>query len=113
MISKETFIDVMHRLQTLNDNMDAVDSAFAKLSPDFCGFFIPDVFKIIADILNECFNDEGDYVIEYCIYELDFLRNYKPDRAIDKDGNTIDLSTWDKVYDYLISNKEVKNENSL
>ena len=106
MISKETFVNIMNRLQTLNDNMDAANMAFKKLSPDFCGFFIPEVFNMVIDVLNEIFEDKEDWYLEYCIYELDFLRSFKMGDVISVDGDPIDLSTWEKVYDFLIENME-------
>ena len=36
MISKETFVNIMKRLETLDKNMEAVDVALTNLSPDFC-----------------------------------------------------------------------------
>ena len=36
MISKETFVEVMNKLETLDKKMNDVDVAMKALSPDFC-----------------------------------------------------------------------------
>ena len=100
MISKETFVDIMERLEALDSKMDAVDTAFKQLSPDFCGFYITESFDIVTGLLEEIFHDKHG-LLGYFMYELDFLRNYK-DGSVEVDGEPIDLSTWDKVYDHLV-----------
>lgn len=108
MISKETFINVMDRLETLNKKMDAVDTALRELSPDFGGFYIPDTLDIVVQLLKDVFKDEDDW-IEYFIYESDWLRIFElGDVTVDE--KPIDLSTWEKAYEFLIEN--MKNNNN-
>lgn len=109
MISKETFINVMERLEILDKKMDAVDTALKELSPDFGGFYIPDTLDIVVEILKDVFNDEDEW-ISYFIYERDWLHDLELDDVI-MDGEPVDLSTWDKVYKFLIKNKN-ENENN-
>lgn len=106
MISKEAFINTMHRLEALDNKMDKADAALKELSPDFCGLYIPEVLDITVDILHDVFNDYENDSLGYFIYELDFLRKFKMGCVIDAHGNPTDLSTWDKVYDFLIENME-------
>lgn len=40
--------------------------------------------------------------IDYFINELDFGRKYKPGMITDDDDEDIDLSTAEKLYDYLV-----------
>lgn len=100
MISKETFVNTMNRLESLDNKIDAVDAAFKELSPDFCGFYITEPFDIVVDLLQEIFKDKHD-ALGYFIYELDFLHKFKLGCVI-KDNEPIDLSTWDRVYDHMI-----------
>lgn len=101
MISKETFVNIMERLETLDKNMEAVDVAFTNLSPDFCGFYVIEPFNIIIDLLKEIFKDKHDW-LGYFVYELDYLHKFHMG-CITQDNEPIDLSTWDKVYDYMVN----------
>ncbi|MDD6827954.1 MAG: hypothetical protein PUE12_17945 [Oscillospiraceae bacterium] len=108
MITKETFVKTMERLETLDKKMDAIDDAMRKLSPDFCGFYIPDVFDITIDTLEEAMGDKHKW-IGYCVYEENWLEDFKlGDVTIMREGNeeNIDLSTWDKVYDFIVWENE-------
>lgn len=101
MISKETFVNTMERLETLDKNMDAIDAAFKKLSPDFCGFYITEPFDIVVDLLKENFKDKHD-LLGYFVYELDYLHKFHMG-CVTQDNEPIDLSTWDKVYDHMVN----------
>lgn len=104
MISKETFVNTMKRLEELDTKMDAADAALKELCPDFCGLYITEPFDIVVDLLKDILKDKYDS-LGYFIYELDFLRNFHMG-CVTEDGEPIDLSTWDKVYDYMIKIKE-------
>lgn len=110
MISKETFVGIMYRLENLERNIDGVDDALHTLSPDFGGFHIPEAIDITLDLLREIFNDNTHELLEYFVYELDFLNKYKSGCVVDEDGNPVDLSTWGNVYDFLIKCMEDTNE---
>ena len=101
MISKEIFVNTMERLETLDKNMDAIDAAFKKLSPDFCGFYITEPFDIVVDLLKENFKDKHD-LLGYFVYELDYLHKFHMG-CVTQDNKPIDLSTWDKVYDHMVN----------
>ena len=105
MISKETFVNTMDRLEALDDKMHDVDFAFQKLSPNFCGFYIPEVLNIVMDLLEDLLDNKYEF-LEYCVYERDFLHDMKLGHVTDENGDPVDLSSWDKVYDFLIENKE-------
>ena len=105
MISKDRFVNTMNRLQELERKLDKADEAFHDLSPGFGGFHIPDVLDITLGILVDVFNDKNDW-IDYFVNELDFLKDYRVGCVCDGNDVPIDLSTWDKVYDFLIENME-------
>lgn len=106
MISKNTFVNIMKRLEALDNKMDKVDAAFKELSPDFCGFYLPECLDIVIAALSEVFNDKESDWLGYLVYELNFLNNFKMGMVTDKDNSPIDLSTWGEVYDFLIKNME-------
>lgn len=105
MISRDTFIETMCALEILDDKMDKVDDAMKNLCPDFGGFYIPEVFSIIMDVLKEMFQDEND-LLEYFVYELDFMNNYMHGDVLDENDQAIELNGWGDVYDYLIEKME-------
>ena len=102
MISTETFVEVMNKLETLDKKMNDVDVAMKALSPDFCGFYIPQAFYIVLDILTNIFNDKSDWLSHF-VFELDWLHDRKSGNVLVND-KPVDLSTWDKAYDFLINN---------
>ena len=104
MISKDTFVKTMTKLEALDKKMDNVDVAMKELCNDFCGFYIPDILDITLDILEDVFKDKGHW-ISYCALDLKWLHDHKLGSA-SVDGKDIDLSTWGKVYDFLIKNME-------
>ena len=104
MITKETFVKTMEQLETLNNKMDAVDATMKELDPDFCGFYIMDIFNITLNVLEEAMGDKEEW-ISYCVYEENWLEDFKlGDVTIMREGNeeNVDLSTWDKVYDFVV-----------
>ena len=105
MISKEFFVQTMNRLEELDEKMGKVDEAFKEFSPGFCGFYIPEIIDMTVDILREVFDDQEKNSLGYCVYELDFLRKYRVGRVM-VDDQPVDLSSWDKVYDFLIESME-------
>lgn len=105
MISKEMFVKVMQRLEALERQMDDVDAALHALSPDFGGFYVPEAISITMDMLHEMFDDE-DNLLEYFVYELNFLHDYKFGYVLDENDKPVDVGTWEKVYDFLTYNEE-------
>lgn len=106
MISKEFFVQTMNRLDELDEKMGKVDEAFKEFSPGFCGFYIPEIIDMTVDILREVFDDQENDSLGYCVYELDFLHKYRTGCVTEEDGQPVDLSSWDKVYDFLIESME-------
>lgn len=105
MISKETFVETMKRLEVLDKKMDDVDDALHALSPDFGGFYVPDTLEIVIDLLKNLFNDKDDW-LGYFVYECDFLNDLEPADVLDKYNCHVDLTSWHRVYDFLIKNME-------
>ena len=104
MISKETFVKVMTKLEELDRKMNDVDVAMNALCPDFCGFYISDAVGITLEILENIFQDNNDW-ISYLVFGLNWLNDYTS-HSVTVDDEHVDLSSWDKVYDFLIKNME-------
>lgn len=108
MISKEVFVETIEQLEDLDNRMDAVDSAMKDLNPDFCGFYVTDVFDVTINLLEEVFNDKENGWLAYFIYERDWLHNFKLGDVTIND-EPVEINNWENVYDFLISCMEEDN----
>ena len=107
-ISKEKFAEIMNRLKNYNDLQNKIDDLFKtnidNKENDFCnaGSICIGHESVVVELLENMFNSD---MISYWIYELDYGREYKEGCIQDKNGN-IDISTTEKLYDYLIKDME-------
>lgn len=106
-LSREDFTDIINRLKDSSDLVDKVDELFRnsrdKVECDFCsgaGLQISHEHTVVF-LLRKLLNDAYEY-IDYFIYELDYGRKYKPGMIKDENDQDIDLSTAEKLYDYLV-----------
>ena len=104
MISKETFVNTMNKLQTLDKKMNAVDKALKSLDSDFCSFYVTGIFDTTFDLLKEAMNDKDDW-IGYFVYERDWLRDFKLG-DVEVNGEPVKIYTWGDVYDFIINTGE-------
>lgn len=108
MISKEKFVSILEEMKELHDIEDKINELGRKCSNDSIrdfGFFsyMTCQDETIIDLLCTIFKDSD--IISWWIYDLDFGRAYKDGCITEDNGNTIiDLSTADKLYDYLVKN---------
>ena len=102
MISKETFIKTIERLEDLSNRMDVADRAMRGLCEDFGSFYICDAFNITTDVLSEIFNDKENDWLGYFIWECDWLHKFKLG-DIEIGGQSVVINNWGDVYDFLIS----------
>lgn len=110
MITKQEFVEIIERLRNYNDLQEKINNLFDDLidnkEQDFCnaGSICIGHETIVVKLLENMFNDND--IISWWIYELDYGTSYKKGCIVDKDGKEIDLSTAEKLYDYLIDNME-------
>ena len=103
MISKKTFCDTLEALKKYYD----VQNEMSKLlrSNDIEGYgFIPfssEYETIIVNLLEEYMNDKT-HMISYWAFDCDYGREIEEDSVTDAESNNIDISTPEKLYDYLI-----------
>lgn len=100
MISKETFVKTMLELKSMDEKMDAVDTALKSLNPDFCGFYITSIFEITLELLTEVMNDTDEWIY-YFVYERDWLHNFEIGDVI-INGKHINIRNWEDVYDLIV-----------
>ena len=69
------------------------------------------MIEMLCDLMEIEYNRDpyiGDD-IQYFIYELNFGKSKYAVKAITVDGKTYDLSTAEKLYDYILESNKEKN----
>lgn len=112
-ITKEDFVYYIDTLKQIRNASDRLNDALASYdeTADFGGFTNFRVLILVEDLLNNLFKlerDEYGYTtISYFIEELNFGEDWGPECFQEADGTPIDISTSEKLYDYL--EKECRN----
>lgn len=106
MIPKKEFVEIIDKLREVNDFVKETNANARKLNDAI----ISDFFNasslsishedIVLQLLENMFN--GTDILSWWLYELDYGRKYKAGCIQDKDGKDIDLSTAEKLYDFLV-----------
>lgn len=102
MLSKEIFVECINFMKDRSDAVDKINEVFTDEFED--SVFYP-YFKyetMMGKVLKDTMCDENDW-IEWYLYEQDYGRGVKPDSVTEADGTPIDLTTPEKLYDFLIS----------
>lgn len=108
-ISKEKFVEIINRLKNYKELQDKIDELFKDNIDNRENDFINAASicigheSVVVELLENMFNSD---MISYWIYELDYGKNYKNGYVLDGVGNIIDLSTAEKLYEYLIKETE-------
>lgn len=107
MITKQEFVDIIDKLKEVNDFVNETNDKARKLNDAI----ISDFFNasslsishenIVVELLENMFNDKD--ILSWWLYDLDYGRKYKDGYITEADRTEIDLSTPEKLYDYLIS----------
>lgn len=113
-LSKKEFTKIINKLKNIDELENNVNSLFRKsnndMIRDFSYCMISASNSALIRILEKMFKDDDEF-ISYYIYELDYGKEYKEGSIIDKDNKPIDISTPEKLYDYLIYNMDgINNE---
>ena len=108
MITKKEFIDIINRLKKVDDFVNEVNSKAREvadpITTDFTNAYSLSIsFETdLVHVLENMFDTE---LISWWIYELEYGKEFKIGCLVDADGRTKpDLSTAEKLYDYLVSN---------
>lgn len=109
-ISKDRFVEITNRLKDYNDLQNKIDDLFKEnidnKEMDFvnAGSICIGHESVVVYLLENMFDTD---IISYWIYELDYGEKYTKGCIVDEELNEIDLSTAEKLYDYLIKEAEV------
>ena len=109
MITKQEFVDIIEKLKQVNDFVDETNKKARELNDAI----ISDFFNasslsishetIVVKLLENMFEDEED-TINWWLYEYDYGRNFSLG-DLEVNGIAIDLSTAEKLYDYLLESE--------
>ena len=109
-ISKEKFVEIINRLKSYNELQNKINDLFKEnidnKEMDFmnAGSICVGHESVVVYLLENMFDTD---MISYWIYELDYGREYKDGYVQEKKKKNIDISTAEKLYDYLIKETEV------
>ena len=110
MITKMQFVDIINKLKEVNDFVNETNDRARKLSDAVMSdFFNAQSLSIsheniVIELLEDMFN-AGD-IISWWIYDLEYGTKYKDGCITEEDGTIIDVSTAEKLYDYLKENNK-------
>ena len=113
MISKEKFVEIINKLRNYNYLQNKIDDLFRdnidNKEMDFvnAGSICVGHESVVIYLLENMFDTD---MISYWIYELDYGKKYKAGCVLDENMNEIDLSTPEKLYDYLVQDIESEGE---
>lgn len=116
MITKQEFVKIINRLRDYNDLQDKIQELFKdnidNQEMDFmnAGSISVGHETIVVKLLENMFNDRGNW-ISWWLYEQDYGRSVNIDDVFDEEiGKFVDLTTPEKLYDYLIKEMEENSE---
>lgn len=113
MITKQEFVNIINRLRSYNDLQDKIDDLFKEnidnKEADFmnAGSICIGHETIVVKLLENMFNDKD--TISWWIYECNYGRDFSLG-DLEVNGVEIDLSTVEKLYDYLVQDIESEGE---
>lgn len=114
MISKERFVEYINFIESLDDKehklQEGLENCFGRENVGYLYVFnevVPKMIEMLCDLMEIEYNRDrhiGDD-IQYFIYDLDFGKSKGAAEAVIIEGKTYDLSSAEKLYDYLLENK--------
>lgn len=106
MISKNRFVEIINTLKETDEFVTEVNEKAkglkdAKISDFFNAMSLSISHEqIVVDLLENMFNSRD--LIGWWIYELNYGKLYSDGVFQDGNGNNIDVSSAEKLYDYLV-----------
>ena len=116
MITKKEFVDIINKLKQVNDFVEETNNNAKKLHDAIVSdFFNASSLmisheEIVVKLLREIFKLQDDDTLTWWLYEKEYGRKFKIGDFSVNDV-AIDLTTSEKLYDYLLSEYK-KGENN-
>lgn len=112
MINKEKFCEIIEELRDINEIQEKIGDLFRNSKNEMLREFgTPDAMiianeNIIVDLLKDSFGlKDNDDTLEWWIWEMNYGKDVTAEDVIDENGKFIDITTPEKLYDYLVSIK--------
>ena len=111
-LTKEQFVEYVGCIKKTCDKDDMLSEAIEKACNDDCrviGLYGAECSAMV-DLLSLAMGLEvgtcDGHELEYFLYDLTFGKDYKEGCLTDMNGTPIDISTTEKLYDYIVSEVE-------
>ena len=112
-MTKEKFVSIINELEAGENLQKKVASAVRQYNnlvhndyPEPFGLVISHDF-LVMDLLEEIMENKEAKDISYFCIELDYGKKYYPGCVTDENGNDIDLSSAEKLWDLLANKGEI------
>ena len=112
MINKEKFCEIIEELRDINEIQEKIGDLFRNSKNEMLREFgTPDAMiianeNIIVDLLKDSFGiKDNDDTLEWWIWEMNYGKDVTAEDVIDENGKFLDITTPEKLYDYLVSIK--------
>lgn len=108
MLSRKEFVKIINRLKETNDFVQRTNDEARKLQDAIESDFFNSMSlaisheSLVVKLLENMFNDKD--ILSWWLYELDYGREYK-EGCFTENEKIIDISTTEKLYDYLIEKR--------
>ena len=112
MISKELFVASIDAIKRQSEADEKRTEAFQVILNEdsvVIGYDTTILSTQLITVLETLMCDDGDW-INYFLWELDFGKTYTITTAEYADGSPIDLSTSEKLYEFLLKEKKLKKK---
>lgn len=110
-IYKDEFLKIIDRLERYNECQDKIQDLFNDLidniENDFCnaGSICIGHESVVVKLLEAMFETD---LISWWLYEMEYGRKIDSESLIDENNVAVDVTTPEKLYDYLIKELERK-----
>lgn len=113
MTSKQNFLNYINALEDVFEEQRTLSSVLKYFSvyENFPAFsnMIDQYVKMLSELVEQPLDTENGNDLEYFIWEEDFGKDFQIGDMLDIDGTPVDISTPEKLYDYILA--EVTNDN--
>ena len=112
LISKKEFVEIIERLKNTDDTVNKVNKIFnSTIDSQISDFMNASSLMICHEdiavkLLEKIFDDKE--ILSWWLYECNYGRDFKIG-CLEDNGVKVDLTTAEKLYDYLVKQLERKN----
>ena len=103
MISKERFVKTLDFIKKMHSVEDDINDIFRRNNMEFSSVSYCEYENELFELLSDCMNDTGNWIC-WWIYDMNCGRDVENGVLVaeEEDGREIDLTTPEKLYDYLV-----------